>query len=79
MYVGDSISTPLYPPETIQDRLIYYAQDASVCVYIYMYIYIYIFIYTYIYIFICAQQSARPPVCGRVRSLLLGSRPVRWT
>ena len=40
-------STPLHPLETIWDRLIYYAQNASVCIYIFIYIYTYIYIYMY--------------------------------
>jgi hypothetical protein len=37
------------------------------------YLYIYIYIYTY------CQQFVRPPVCGRVKSILLVSRAVQWT
>ena len=63
------------PLETTWDRWIYYTQDTSV----YIYIYIYMYIYIYIYIYVCWQQFARPLVCGRIRSLLIGSRTVQWT
>ena len=60
-------------------ELLYSTQDTTVRIQTYIYIYIYTHTYIYIYIYMYWQKFARSPLCGRVNSLLLGSRAVQWS